>query len=54
MVTGKGKKWCDLVWHHAFLTLGDRGGRPGDKRGVGIGDEMGATVQEVVAQYFLV
>ena len=45
---------CNLMWHFALLALGDMSGRPGGKKGVGIGDKMEATVQEGVAGDFLV
>ena len=44
----------NLVWHYALLELGDRRGHPGGRGGVGIGDKMKATVQEVVDIDFLI
>ena len=44
----------NLVWHYALLALGYKRGQPGGKRGVEIGDEMEATLQEVVVRDSLV
>ena len=54
MEPGKVKKMYNLVWHYYLLALGDRSGQPGGKKGVVIGDEIEATVQDVVDGDFLV